>query len=31
MEEEKKIPHETFSGQPLQYSLNKNYIIHDGG
>lgn len=31
MEEEKKILHETFSVQPLEYSLNKNYIIHDAG
>lgn len=31
MEEEKKILHETSSVQLLQYSLNKNYIIHDGG
>lgn len=31
MEEDEKMLHETFSVQPLEYSLKRNYIIHDAG
>lgn len=31
MEEEKKILHEMVSVQPLEYTLNKNYIMHGSG